>query len=143
MIHSQEPIGFIPSIYKKSMCQPVKNKGLIVKSFEPRNTIRRFKYTTYQIIMILQYLPNFSATTSARLTAFLLFSLFLLSLHHFPFDHFNKISHQMQSTLITENSIKFEPIVILSTATDEGGEYYEFDDDGEEEFELYNDEDFY
>ena len=93
--------------------------------------------------MISQYLPNFSATTSARLTAFLLFSLFLLSLHHFPFDHFNKISHQMQSTLITENSIKFEPVVIFSTAADEEGEYYEFDDDGEEDFELYNDEDFY
>lgn len=51
----------------------------------------------------------------------------------------------MQSTLITENSIKFEPFVVLNTTAtaNEGGEYYEFDDEGEEDFELYNDEDFY
>lgn len=89
-------------------------------------------------------LPNFSATTSARLMALLFFSLFILCFTHYSLDHFNKISYQMQATLISENSIKVEPVVIFKSAEDlQGGEFYEFDDDGEEEFELYNDEDFY
>ena len=50
----------------------------------------------------------------------------------------------MQSTLITENSIKLEPVVVFRSADQVAeGDFYEFDDDGEEEFELYNDEDFY
>lgn len=50
----------------------------------------------------------------------------------------------MQATLISENSVKVEPVVIFKSAEDvQEGEFYEFDDDGEEEFELYNDEDFY
>lgn len=93
--------------------------------------------------MILQYLQNFSVTTSARLTALIFFCLFLFSLSRFSFDHFNKISYQMQTMLIDENSIKVEPVVIFESNGEGNGEFYEFDDDGEEEFELYNDEDFY
>ena len=89
-----------------------------------------------------EYLPRLSATSSARFTALILFSLFVLSLRHFSFDHFDKISLQMQTTLISENTITIEPSLIYRN-DEGGGEFYEFDDDGEEDVELYNDEEFY
>ena len=50
----------------------------------------------------------------------------------------------MQVKLITENSIKIDPNpTVLNNIRFGEGVYYEFDDDGDEDYELYNDENYY
>ena len=88
--------------------------------------------------------PKLSDTLSARLLAFIVMSVFIAALQHFSFDHVHKINYQMQVKLITENSIKIEPQrSVMHDARFGEGVYYEFDDDGEEDYEQYNDENYY
>ena len=113
-------------------------------------SIRMFSFS----LKLPAFLPPLSATFTSRLTASIAFILFCLILHHFSFDHFDKANLQMQTFLIEQNTVR-TPQTSYSSAeapkvyyyNNENGEmvgdYFEFDDDGEEDFDLYNDENYY
>lgn len=91
-------------------------------------------------------LPTFTATFTARLTASLFFLLFCLTLKHFSYDHFGKATAQMQTFLIEQNTVRMpqEAASGFYYYNNNGeGEFRDFEDDGEEDYELYNDEDYY
>ena len=86
---------------------------------------------------------NLSATISARIIASIVITLFCLCFRYFSFDHYDKITFQMHATLIAENSIEYRPFEyqIVYHVEHDDREYYEFEEDeGNEDYELYNDE---
>lgn len=96
------------------------------------------------MLSVQNFIPKLSETLAARLLAALIMAIFLAALNRFSLDHVHKLNYQMQVKLIAENTIKIEPspTFLYDTRTGEGV-YYEFDDDGDEDYELYNDENYY
>lgn len=97
---------------------------------------------TKSLFMLAELIPKLSATTTARLQAALILILTILALRRFSLDHHDKILYQMQSTLIRENSIVVDHSLYQGFPREQG-QYFEFEEDGEEEVEFYNDEEFY
>lgn len=92
--------------------------------------------------------PTLSTTFTARLTASFFFLLFCWTLRNFSYDHFEKNTYQMHAFLIQQNTLKIPQyedasVYYYNNHDDAGGEFYEFEDDGEEDYEQYNDEDYH
>lgn len=109
---------------------------------------------TFLPLKFRSFLTFFSDTFTARMIASIFFLLFCLIMHNFSFDHHGKVTLQMQNFLIEQNTIRIpqppnsfyyssgvvENIVGGQSAA---GDFDEFDDDGDEDYERYNDEDYY
>ena len=80
---------------------------------------------------------SISSYNIARIKAFLVLLLFLLVFKYFSFDHYDKISYQMQTTLVADNTFEVLDLRVVMVEEEDDGEH-------EDEFKInLNDEEFY